>query len=47
VQLEMLGVSTQPGIKPIEALEQILGLTKEEVLATKILKTAWRSMDSN
>ncbi|MBU1565992.1 MAG: TIGR03960 family B12-binding radical SAM protein [Proteobacteria bacterium] len=47
VQLEMVGVSAQPGIKPIEALAQILGLTKEETLATKILKTAWRAMDTD
>lgn len=45
IQLDLLGVSTQPGIKPIEALEQILGLTKEEILATNIRKTAWRAMD--
>ncbi len=45
IQLDLLFVSTQPGIKPIEALEQILGLAKEETLATKILKTAWRAVD--
>ncbi len=47
IHLEMVGISTQPGIKPIEALAQILDLTQEDVLATKILKTAWRSMDIN
>ena len=47
VQLEMLGVSAQPGIKPIEALEQILGLDKKEALATRILKTAWRVTESD
>ena len=47
VQLEMVGVSAQPGIKPLEALAQILGLGKEEALAIKILKTAWRPMDAD
>ncbi len=47
VQLEMVGVSAQPGIKPIEGLAQIFGLTKEESLATRILKTSWRIMDSD
>ncbi len=46
VQLEMVGVSAQPGIKPLEAISQILGLDKEEALATKILKIAWRAMDA-
>ncbi|MDK9709330.1 MAG: TIGR03960 family B12-binding radical SAM protein [Desulforhopalus sp.] len=46
IQLDMVGVSAQPGIKPLEALAQILGLNQEESLATTILKTAWRSMDS-
>ncbi len=45
VHLEMVGVSAQPGIKPIEALAQIFELTKEETLAIKILKTSWRVMD--
>ncbi len=45
ISLEMIGISTQPGVKPIEALEQILALGKEEMLATTILKTAWRALD--
>ena len=44
MQMEMVGVSAQPGIKPIEALEKILHLDREETLATKILKTAWRAL---
>ncbi len=47
VDLEMVGVSAQPGIKPIEALAQILGLSKDETLKTRILKTAWRAMDND
>lgn len=46
ISLEMVSVSAQPGIKPIEAVAQILGLEKEEVLKIKILKTAWRNLDS-
>ena len=47
IKLEMVGVSAQPGIKPVEALAQIFGLTKEETLATRILKTSWRAMDTD
>lgn len=43
----MVGVSTQPGIKPMEAVVQIFGLTKEESLKIQILKTAWRAMDAH
>ncbi len=46
ISLEMVSVSAQPGIKPIEAVAQILGLEKEEVLKIKILKTAWRNLYS-
>jgi radical SAM-linked protein len=46
ISLIMASVSAQPGIKPIEAVEQILGLDKEEILKIKILKTSWRNLDS-
>ena len=45
LHIEMVGVSTQPGIKPIEALAQILGLAETEVLSTRILKTSWRAIE--
>ncbi|KJR96569.1 MAG: radical SAM protein [Desulfobulbaceae bacterium BRH_c16a] len=44
VHIEMVGISTQPGIKPIEAMQRILGLDEKEVLSTKILKTGWRAL---
>ena len=43
INLEMVGISTQPGVKPIEAMAQILDLGKADVLATKILKTSWKA----
>jgi radical SAM-linked protein len=46
IELELLSVSAQPGIKPIEALQQILRLDAATVQATTILKSAWRSGDS-
>ncbi|EKD38510.1 MAG: hypothetical protein ACD_75C00708G0002 [uncultured bacterium] len=45
LHIEMVGVSTQPGIKPIEALAQILGLAETEVLSTRIQKTSWQAIE--
>jgi radical SAM family uncharacterized protein/radical SAM-linked protein len=45
VQLEMISASAQPGIKPLEALTEILGLDKERSLQTRILKTSWHGLD--
>lgn len=47
VRIDMVAVSTQPGIKPIEALEQILRLDQTEVLATRIVKTSWRAIEES
>jgi hypothetical protein len=47
IELELVGISAQPGIKPIEALAQILGLDEQTVLATRILKTGWRAMETD
>lgn len=47
VRMELLGVSAQPGIKPIEALRHILALDEEDVLSTRILKTGWRAGNGN
>lgn len=46
VQLEIVSASTQPGIKPLEALTEIFGLEKERSLQTKILKTSWQALDA-
>lgn len=45
VQMEMISISAEPGIKPLEALTEILGLDQERSLQTKILKTGWHSLD--
>ncbi len=47
LHIEILGVSAQPGIKPIEAVSQVLGLAGEEIFSTRILKTSWRSVDES
>ena len=47
LHMELLGVSAQPGIKPIEALSQVLGLAAAEILSIGILKTSWRAADDN
>lgn len=46
IRLDMVGVSAQPGIKPLESLTRIFDLYQDESLATTIVKTGWRSMDS-
>jgi radical SAM family uncharacterized protein/radical SAM-linked protein len=42
VSLEMVSASAEPGIKPLEALTEILGLSNDRSLATRILKTGWQ-----
>jgi len=42
VSLEMVSASAEPGIKPLEALTEILGLTQDRSLGTRILKTSWQ-----
>jgi hypothetical protein len=38
----MVSASAEPGIKPLEALTEILGLSNDRSLATRILKTGWQ-----
>lgn len=45
LKLEMISESTQPGIKPIEALTGILGLTPEEAIQVRIIKEWWIPLD--
>ncbi len=47
VRLQMISASAQPGIKPLEALTEILGLDLERSLQTRILKTDWQKLDDN
>ncbi len=46
VQMEMISASAEPGIKPMEALNQILGLDHERSLRTRIVKKSWQSLDA-
>ncbi|TKB28166.1 TIGR03960 family B12-binding radical SAM protein [Desulfopila sp. IMCC35006] len=46
VQMEMVSASAEPGIKPLEALTQILDLDHERSLQTRIVKTGWHSLDA-
>jgi hypothetical protein len=41
----MVSASAEPGIKPMEALTQILGLDHERSLDARIVKTEWHSLD--
>jgi hypothetical protein len=38
----MVSASAEPGIKPLEALTEILDLTHDRSLGTRILKTSWQ-----
>jgi radical SAM-linked protein len=46
VQMQMVSTSTQAGIKPLEALTEILGLDTERSMQTRILKTSWHTLDA-
>ncbi len=45
IKIEMISESTMPGVKPVEAIEQILGLSRETMEKLFIQKTAWTSLD--
>lgn len=45
VLLEIVSASAQPGIKPLEAVTEILGLDRERSLHTRIVKTGWQALD--
>ncbi len=45
VQLETVSASAEPGIKPLEALTEILGLDIDRSQQTRIVKTGWHSLD--
>jgi hypothetical protein len=45
VRIQMVSASAQAGIKPLEALTEILRLDKDRCLQTRILKTDWQKLD--
>ena len=46
LQLHLLSLSGQPGIKPVEALQAILSLDEATALAIRIVKTGWREANA-
>ncbi|MBB5348924.1 radical SAM family uncharacterized protein/radical SAM-linked protein [Desulfoprunum benzoelyticum] len=46
IELRLLSLSGRPGIKPVEALQAILGLDPATALGLTILKTAWRPAEN-
>jgi len=46
LELELMTETATPGIKPIEAVSQILGLNDDELAAVQITKTSWLPLDS-
>jgi radical SAM family uncharacterized protein/radical SAM-linked protein len=47
IEMQMISASAQAGIKPLEALTEILGLDTERSLRTRILKTAWHKINES
>lgn len=45
VRMEMISASAEPGIKPMEALTNILALDEQRSLQTRVVKTDWQSLD--
>ncbi len=45
IELEIITISSRPGIKPIEILTHIIGIDRKKALETAILKTGWRAMN--
>ena len=46
IELRLLSLSGRPGIKPVEALQAILGLDPATALGLTILKTGWRPAEN-
>jgi radical SAM family uncharacterized protein/radical SAM-linked protein len=46
VELQVVNLSGQPGIKPLEALQAILHVDAETALRARIVKTAWRVLEN-
>ncbi|PID75118.1 MAG: B12-binding domain-containing radical SAM protein [Deltaproteobacteria bacterium] len=45
IRMQIIVENSRPGIKPIEALSAILGLTEEEAAAVCIVKNSWQQED--
>ena len=46
LQLQVVNLSGQPGIKPIEALQAILPIAEERLLRAMIVKTGWKALEN-
>lgn len=46
IEIALVNRASVPGIKPLEAIGLLLGLSEEETLAVQLLKTAWHPIDS-
>jgi radical SAM family uncharacterized protein/radical SAM-linked protein len=47
IALKMISESTRPGIKPMEAVTEILGLAKHSAQQLLVVKTSWIPLDEN
>ena len=45
VELEIIAESAQPGIKPIEAIVSILGISEKDTNHIEIVKKGWEQLD--
>jgi len=46
IELDIISITSSPGIKPIETLLYIIKVDKDTALQTSILKTGWSTMES-
>lgn len=46
IEIAIINRASTPGIKPLEALSLLLGISEEDVLSAQLLKTAWHPIDS-
>jgi len=47
LRLELLYTSSLPGVKPIEILTHVLKMDIESAATSKVLKTAWHSLEED
>ncbi len=47
LRMDVINRSGSPGIKPSDALQNILGISEKEALATLITKTGWEPLDED
>ena len=45
IEIDIISRGSEPGVKPLEAVQHILGRDADALLATRVLKTGWKATD--